>query len=582
MYCICTAGHVNHGKTSLVKLLTGFDTDRLKEEKKRGLSIELGFAKYSLNNKFYASIIDTPGHENFIRNMISGAHAVDLVLMVVAANEGVKPQTIEHLNILKLLSINEIVLVITKTDLVNQEELLNLKNKLIDFFSENDFNNIDIIEVSNKNKIGIKNLEKAIFKKFNLINKDSSQPARLSIDRVFSLEGKGTIVTGTLLGNKITKNSKLEIIPNYKEIRIKGLESFNKEKLEVTPGSRTSINIQNLNTNDVKRGEIIAEKNHIVESDFIYVSLKQIKNIKNSSEISFYTGTTKSVGIITKIKKSKIVKIKLRNKIPFLIGDKFIIRNNNGTVGGGEIVLYERLKNESLLENFFLNDINKISILLKEHKILSLSKLQKYLGKNILGINKFLKNKKEFYVFENDSYIIRTDDLKLNSKNLYKNVLMYHKNFPLRKGIPLSNINDKIEKNILIKTLQNNKLIKINEGFIQNYSFKSKPNKDQLVIIKEYFKRLDSNGFMPPTDKSLDIEIMNYLISENLIIKCSNNVFYLKKSYEQLKEKVLSLNNKFNQINIEILRDNLGLSRKYCLAILDKLEDNKIIRRNRV
>ena len=582
MYCICTAGHVNHGKTSLVKLLTGFDTDRLKEEKKRGLSIELGFAKYSLNNKLYASIIDTPGHENFIRNMISGAHAVDLVLMVVAANEGVKPQTIEHLNILKLLSINEIVLVITKTDLVNQKELLNLKNKLIGFFSENDFNNIDIIEVSNKNKIGIKNLEKAIFKKFNLVKKDSSQPARLSIDRVFSLEGKGTIVTGTLLGNKITKNSKLEIIPNYKEIRIKGLESFNKEKLEVTPGSRTSINIQNLDTNDVKRGEIIAEKNHIVESDFIYVNLKQIKNIKNSSEISFYTGTTKSVGTITKIKKSKIVKIKLRNKIPFLIGDKFIIRNNNGTVGGGEIVLYERLKNESLLKNFILNDINKISILLNEHKTLSLGKLQKYLGKNISGINKFLKNKKEFYLFENDSYIIRTDDLKLDSKILYKNVLMYHKNFPLRKGIPLSNINDKIEKNILIKTLQNNKLIKINEGFIQNYSFKSKPNKDQLVIIKEYFKRLDSNGFMPPTDKSLDIEIMNYLISENLIIKCSNNVFYLKKSYEQLKEKVLSLNNKFNQINIEILRDNLGLSRKYCLAILDKLEDNKIIRRNRV
>jgi selenocysteine-specific elongation factor len=582
MYCICTAGHVNHGKTSLVKLLTGFDTDRLKEEKKRGLSIELGFAKYSLNNKLYASIIDTPGHENFIRNMISGAHAVDLVLMVVAANEGVKPQTIEHLNILKLLSINEIVLVITKTDLVNQKELLNLKNKLIGFFSENDFNNIDIIEVSNKNKIGIKNLEKAIFKKFNLVKKDSSQPARLSIDRVFSLEGKGTIVTGTLLGDKITKNSKLEIIPNYKEIRIKGLESFNKERLEVTPGSRTSINIQNLDTNDVKRGEIIAEKNHIVESDFIYVNLKQIKNIKNSSEISFYTGTTKSVGTITKIKKSKIVKIKLRNKIPFLIGDKFIIRNNNGTVGGGEIVLYERLKNESLLKNFILNDINKISILLNEHKTLSLGKLQKYLGKNISGINKFLKNKKEFYLFENDSYIIRTDDLKLDSKILYKNVLMYHKNFPLRKGIPLSNINDKIEKNILIKTLQNNKLIKINEGFIQNYSFKSKPNKDQLVIIKEYFKRLDSNGFMPPTDKSLDIEIMNYLISENLIIKCSNNVFYLKKSYEQLKEKVLSLNNKFNQINIEILRDNLGLSRKYCLAILDKLEDNKIIRRNRV
>ncbi|MEC7837387.1 MAG: GTP-binding protein, partial [Chloroflexota bacterium] len=157
MYSICTAGHVNHGKTSLVRELTGIETDRLKEEKQRGLSIELGFAKYSFNKNLYASIIDTPGHESFIRNMISGAHAVDLVLLTVAANEGIKPQTIEHLNILKLLSIDEIVLVITKIDLVNNKELSNLKNELKKFLSNNSFDNLDIIEISTKEKIGIDN-----------------------------------------------------------------------------------------------------------------------------------------------------------------------------------------------------------------------------------------------------------------------------------------------------------------------------------------------------------------------------------------------------------------------------------------
>jgi len=581
MYSICTAGHVNHGKTSLVRELTGIETDRLKEEKQRGLSIELGFAKYSFNKNLYASIIDTPGHESFIRNMISGAHAVDLVLLTVAANEGIKPQTIEHLNILKLLSIDEIVLVITKIDLVNNKKLSNLKNELKKFLSNNSFDNLDIIEISTKEKIGIDNLRKIINEKYNLIKKDLYQPARLSIDRVFSIEGKGTIVTGTLLGNNITKSSELEIIPNFKEIKIKSLESFNKEMLEITPGSRTSINIQNLNKSDIKRGEIIAEKDYIVESDFAYVNLNLIKKIKYNSEISFHTGTSKSIGIVNKIKDSKVFKIKLRNKIPFLVGDKFIIRNNNGTVGGGEIILHEKLNYENGLKDFVITDINKISILLKEHKTLSLINLQKYLGKNLSWINNILKNEKKFFLFENNSYIIKSKDLKLEAKKFYKEILKYHEKYPLRKGIMLSVLNKKIEKKILIETLIQNKLIKINNGFVQKYSFESNPNDKELIVIKQYLNNLESNGFMPPTNKHLNREIMNYLINENVIVKCSDKVIYTTESYNKLKEKVLNLNDKFQEINIEIIRDNLGLSRQYCLAILDNLEANKIIKRKK-
>lgn len=581
MYSICTAGHVNHGKTSLVKELTGIDTDRLIEEQKRGLTIEIGFAKYPLNKNLYASIIDTPGHENFVRNMISGAHAVDLVLIVVAANEGIKPQTVEHLNILRLLSINQIILVITKTDLVDKNTIEKLRNEITDLLRKNNIKNYNISEVSIKTKAGIESLKKIIFEKYRLLEKDFSQPARLSIDRVFSLKGKGTIITGTLIGNKITKDSNLVITPNFKDIKIKGLESFNTKMNEISPGSRASINIQNLEVSDIKKGEIISEKNYIARSKLIYTNLKKIKEIKNNSEILFHTGTQKSIGSIQHIKNSNISKIKLRNKISFLVGDKFIIRNNIGTVGGGEIIFFEQIIDENKLIDFQVNDKNILSIILDQKKILTTNEAIKYLGKNIKYLKNFLRKEKIFYLFDDNSYITKRVYLKTEAKKLYEDVKSYHKSFPLRQGIPTSKLNERVEKNILIEILVKNNFITVKDGFIQKKAFKALPTTKELNLINEYILYLESNKFMPPTDNKLSSEILNYLINKEIIIKCSNNVFYTQKLFEKLRQEVLDIYYRFKEINIDLIRDNLGLSRKYCLAILDKLEEEKIVTRNR-
>ena len=581
MYSICTAGHVNHGKTSLVKELTGVDTDRLTEEQKRGLSIELGFAKYSFSKNLYASIIDTPGHENFIRNMISGTHGVDLVMLVIAANEGIKPQTIEHLRILKLLSIKEIVAIITKSDLSNPKQISKLNSDITELLSKNEIDNFNILEISVKNKKGIDSLKKVLFEKYNQTKKDYSKPSRLSIDRVFSLDGKGTIVTGTLTGNKITKDSKLVVTPSFKEIKIKGLEAFNSNMEEVIPGSRTSINIQNLGVSDIDKGEIISEKEFIVRSDLIYVKLNILKEIKNNSEISFHSGTSKSIGKIKHIKNSCIAKINLRNKISFLAGDKFIIRNNNGTSGGGEIIFYEKIIDEKKLIDFKLSEINIVSIMLDQHKVLSISKLKKYLGKNEKYLVNFLKNQNELYLFNESSYVAKKEYIKLESKKLYNDVKNYHKLFPLRQGLPLSKLNEKTVKNILIEILVKNKLITVNGGYIQKISFKPQINTKDSELINKYILYLESNNYMPPTDKTLSSELMNYLMDNNFIIKCTGNVFYSMKQFEKLKKEVIRLNTKFKKINIDLLRDNLGLSRKYCLAILDKLEEEKLFKRSR-
>ena len=213
--------------------------------------------------------------------------------------------------------------------------------------------------------------------------------------------------------------------------------------------------------------------------------------------------------------------------------------------------------------------------------VLSINQTKKYLGKNIKYLQNFVKNHKEFYLFNGNSYITKTEYLKIEAKKLYQDVKIYHKKFPLRNGIPISKLNERVEKNILIETLVKNNFISIKDGFIQKQSFTPQPSANDLQLINRYILYLESNNFMPPSDNKLSSEIMTYLINNNLIIKCSNNVFYTQKVYEKLKKEVLIIESKFKKINIDLIRDNLGLSRKYCLAILDKLEEEKIVSRTK-
>ncbi|MED5255522.1 MAG: selenocysteine-specific translation elongation factor, partial [Chloroflexota bacterium] len=479
MFCICTAGHVNHGKTSLVKSLTGLDTDRLIEEKKRGLSIELGYAKYQIDKNLYASIIDTPGHENFIRNMISGAHAVDQVILVIAANEGIMPQTIEHLDIIKLLSIKNVIFVISKIDLSTSEEISKIKKDINKIITNYSLNENEILEISNLQNTGVDKLKKIIKENITSSEKKSIQGGRFSVDRVFSLKGIGTIATGTLIGNTISNKSSLEILPNSRELKVKKLQAFNEDLEIISPGSRVSINIQNFGTNEIKKGDIIGEKNHILESKLVYVKVDLLKKIKNYSEIIFHTGSSKTIGKIKLINNTKIARINLNKTIAFIIGDKFIFRNNSGTVGGGEIIFHKKILLEKELESAVINEHKKIEFFLDMYKTISINTLVKYLGKKKEEILRLLDNNNEFISFEKESYVISSKYLIEEAKLFLKEVENYHKNKPLRKGLPLSSINEKKEKKLIINTLVRKKLIKIKDGFVQKTKFIPKLDSNQ-------------------------------------------------------------------------------------------------------
>ena len=580
MFAICTAGHINHGKTTLVKQLTGTDTDRLKEEKERGISIELGFAKYIIDKQNYASFIDSPGHENFIKNMIAGAFAVDLVILVIAANEGIKEQTVEHLEIIKSLDVKNLIVVHNKIDLIKDDEISSKKSYISEFLKKFGFNQIEIIDVSIEKNIGIETLKKLINSKILSNKNENIKPARLYVDRIFSLKGKGTIVTGTVLGNKISKNLNLKIYPNNKEIKIKSLESFNQNVEEISPGSRCAVNIQNLDKEDIKKGTIIAEEGYVSFSDFVYGKINYSKDFKNNSEVIFHTGTSRVIGKIYKMPQSNLVKITLKKKIHFITGDRFILRNNIGTVGGGKIIFPNKLKNEEIIKELDKNLSHKISSLVKIEKKISIEKLMIYTGELSLElVNNYKKS--DFIIYDKkNSLLIDKEYLKLQSNAFYKKLISFHKENSLAQGISVSFINENIENQSIINLLEKNNYIEVKQGYIRKFGFEPKPNKIQLNIINNFLKSINQNPYNPPTDMHPDENIIKYLLSKNVVVQSSNNVIYSKKSYDELTNKILTIKKQYGEININIIRDELRLSRKYCLSILDKMEEEKLITRN--
>ena len=580
MFAICTAGHINHGKTTLVKQLTGIDTDRLKEEKERGISIELGFAKYIIDKQNYASFIDSPGHENFIKNMIAGAFAVDLVILVIAANEGIKEQTVEHLEIIKSLDVKNLIVVHNKIDLIKDDEISSKKSYISEFLKKFGFNQIEIIDVSIEKNIGIETLKKLINSKILSNKNENIKPARLYVDRIFSLKGKGTIVTGTVLGNKISKNLNLKIYPNNKEIKIKSLESFNQNVEEISPGSRCAVNIQNLDKEDIKKGTIIAEEGYVSFTDFVYGKINYSKDFKNNSEVIFHTGTSRVIGKIYKMPQSNLVKITLKKKIHLITGDRFILRNNIGTVGGGKIIFPNKLKNEEIIKELDKNLSHKISSLVKIEKKISIEKLMIYTGELSLElVNNYKKS--DFIIYDKkNSLLIDKEYLKLQSNAFYKKLILFHKENSLSQGISVSFINENIENQSIINLLEKNNYIEVKQGYIRKFGFEPKPNKIQLNIINNFLKSINQNPYNPPTDMHPDENIIKYLLSKNIVVQSSNNVIYSKKSYDELTNKILTIKKQYGEININIIRDELRLSRKYCLSILDKMEEEKLITRN--
>ena len=369
-----TAGHIDHGKTSLIKALTDIDTDRLKEEKERGITIELGFAHLTLPSGQLLGIVDVPGHEKFVKNMVAGATGIDLVALVIAADEGVMPQTREHLEICQLLDIKSGLVVLTKKDMVEPDWLELVREDVTDYLSGTFLEDAPIMAVSSLTGEGMEDLLKAIDVLVGEIpERDIGNFFRLPIDRVFTMRGFGTVVTGTTISGLINTGDEVTVYPTGLTFRIRGIQVHNLDTSQVRAGLRTAINLQGAEKAQLQRGNIVAAKNSLRPTYMVDVQLNLLptfpRKLKNRAKARFHTGTSEIISTVVLLDRDELEKgencyaqIRLDQPTALLQGDRFILRSYSPvrTIGGGKILnpLPEKIRgsNKVLLSELELLD----------------------------------------------------------------------------------------------------------------------------------------------------------------------------------------------------------------------------------
>lgn len=614
---IGTAGHIDHGKTTLVKALTGRDTDTLAEEKKRGISINLGFTYFDLPSKKRAGIVDVPGHEKFIKNMLAGACGIDIVLLVVAADEGVMPQTIEHLDILTFLNIKNGIIVLTKCDTV-EEEFIDLVKEDVREKTKNTFlENSKIIEIDSISKRGICELVNEIDEISNSIEeKNEDSPSRLNIDRVFSVKGFGTVVTGTLIEGKISVDDDLVIYPSQTKVKIRNIQVHSQSVETAYAGQRTAINISNVKVEEIERGNVLATPESLEESMMLDVKVSLVnhldKNLKHWDRLRLYHGTKEILCRAVPLDKEEIqigesgyVQLRLEETIVAKKGDKFVLRNYSPlqTIGGGIIIDTTPKKHkrfdEKVIESLKVKEKGELKDILEEYLKRSINNyptykdIMSYTGENDTNIQQALgklidSNK---IVNINNMYMHRKQYENLKEKTI--SILTdYHKKYRLRKGILKEELRSKVEPkfktremDILLIKYSEDKTINIIDNYVSLSTHEVKLNNKQKEIKLEIETKVKSCGLSSlltikeVCENHYFEEVLEYMMGDS--IEKIDDVYIMdKKIYEKAKNDLIEYLKENKEITLGEYRDITNSSRKVCMSILENFDRNKITKRN--
>lgn len=612
-----TAGHIDHGKTTLIKALTGRETDNLKEEKQRGISINLGFTYFDLPSKKRVGIVDVPGHEKFIKNMLAGACGIDIVLLVIAADEGVMPQTIEHLDILNYLDVKKGIIVLTKCDLVDEEFIELVKDDIREKTKGLFIEGAPIVEVDSVSRRGLDKLVQKIDEiSEDIEEKKTDAPSRMSIDRVFSLKGFGTIVTGTLIEGKISVDDEMTIYPSEKKVKVRNLQVHGCDVKTVYAGQRTAINLSNIKVSEIQRGDVIAQTGSVEESMMIDVNISLVEHCKNSlkhwDRIRIFHGTKQILCRIVPLNEDEIqygesgyAQLRLEEKIVAKKGDRFIIRSYSpmDTIGGGVIIdtapKKHKIYDESVIEALKIKEKGELKDILEEYLKLNLSnyitlkELVSYTGEKEEyvkeGLNALIDENKVFCV--NKYYLHISHYQKLKEK-VIEILTKYHKQYRLRNGILKEELRSKVDNSLKVKDMDvilnkmaEEKDIKVQDNLVSNYDFEVKFNQKQLSIKKEIEDKSRKNGLNSLMTKD-DIcnknkfyeEVLEALTGET--IQKLDDAYYIdKKVYENVKKDLLEYLNKNKEITVAQFRDITKSNRKISIVMLEHFDRNRITKR---
>ena len=620
-----TAGHIDHGKTTLVKALTGTDTDRLKEEKARGITIELGFAALDLPSGQRLGIVDVPGHEKFVKNMVAGAAGIDLVALVIAADEGVMPQTREHLDICRLLEVKKGLIVLTKVDMVD-EEWLELVTEDVEEYVEGSFlEGAPVVPVSGVTGRGIDELKKVLDGiAADLEESPASGPFRLPVDRVFSMRGFGTVVTGTAVSGRIEEGQEVTIYPSRKEARVRGLQVHGQETKEARRGQRTAINLQGLDKDEVERGQVVASKGSLVPSLWLDLDLTALPDmqrpIKHRAPIRFHTGTVEAMGRVLLLDRdilepgqNALCQVRLDGPVAVMAGDRFVMRSYSpvATIAGGVILHpYSRRHKRNrpdIQEDLATLKTGSPAERVAVHARLSgasgitvddLVRLVDLSPKELNSLVGDMLSKQELVRFDKDAgRMAQARVLEELSREAVELVGGFHQANPLKPGMPKEELKQRLggkgrEVPARLFTYILGKLTMVGglaaeKEMVRLPTHKVRLAGEEEALQKKILAAYREGGAAPPNykdviagaDKSLAKEVTGVLMNRGDLVRIRDDLFYHAPALEKIKDELVAFLKANERIGASQFKEMTGLSRKYVIPLLEYFDAKQVTMR---
>ncbi len=615
-----TAGHIDHGKTSLVKALTGVDTDRLKEEKERGITIELGFTFLDLPGGVRLGIIDVPGHEKFVKHMVAGAWGIDLVALVIAADEGVMPQTREHLDICKLLKVKKGLIVLTKIDLVDRDFSEMVKEEVTEIVQDTFLKGAPILAVSSVTGEGIPQLLSTLDCLSQEIKERSSDGLfRLPIDRVFVMKGFGTVVTGTMISGSLSLGETVQILPSGVEGKVRSLQVYGRSVEKAVAGERTAVNLQGVETSVIERGDVLTRPNTLKPTKLIDAYLEYLpaapRPLKHRTMQRFHIGTTLTNASIFLLDREELVpgeggfvQLRLEQPVVALPQDRFVIRGSSAiqTIGGGVVLDSHpdkhRRHSPSVITDLTLLKDGTTEQAIRQHIYHSgmeginledlLSRVEVPAGEIQLVVRKMVE--------KGDLLFIDPEKLKVIEKGKYQELKEmalsqlgdFHRRFPMKSGLSKEELRTKLPPEVDVKLFQIliNELIQSKGIVLEKDKLRLPSHQVSAVDEKGLVKRVEASvlkgGLQPPSPKELSEEwsereeevraIFEHLVHEGVLVKVKSEIYFHRVPFEKLTEELIAHLKQHQEITTPQFKEMTRASRKYVIPLIEYFDQIKL------
>ncbi len=615
-----TAGHIDHGKTELIKALTGIDTDRLKEEKERGITIDLGFAHLDLEEDVSIGIVDVPGHERFVKNMLAGVGGIDLVALIVAADEGVMPQTREHMAICQLLQIKSGLAVITKTDLVDEEWLAMVEEDVRDFMKGTFLESCSLLMTSSKTGQGIPELKTHLARLAGEIEaKNISTPFRMPIDRVFTMKGFGTVITGTLTSGTVNVEDQVEIFPHNLSTRIRSIQVHSQKVSQATAGQRTALNLSGTDKSSIIRGDVISLPERLHPTTLLDARMTLLGSaahpIKHRGRVRFHHGTAEIMARVLLLERDYLepgdeayIQLYLEKPVCALPGDRFVIRSYSPviTIGGGQILdvktARHRRHRKEILDHLQILESSSHREVLEELLLdagssgLGLEELFPRFDlsrEDLLGLINDLSKKGGAVVIDEDKvHVMHRQLFEEMGRSIEEQLTSFHVANPLKKGMSREELRSKVapvaERAFIrcIEHLENGKKVVVEKDLVRSASHKVELQEEQAEIKHRLEQEFLTSRFQPPSpqeafsrlsiSEQVGREMLQVLISEGVVARVKDKIVFHRDSLSSAEEILIEFIKQNGEITAAQFRDLLDISRKYAIPLLEHFDNKRV------